>query len=89
MRKCACQGLSDRATARFSAIESRQDDIETKVSKVLESTKPNTKALEELKSIITKCMGRFKEPEDGSPSESRTVLEERAELRGTVHPMGM
>jgi hypothetical protein len=34
-------------------------------------------------------MERFKEPKDGSPSESMLVLEERAELCGTAHPMGM
>jgi hypothetical protein len=47
------------------------------------------KALEELKSMLTKCMGRFNEPQDDSPSESRSVLEERVELHGTVYPTGV
>jgi hypothetical protein len=87
MCKYAYQGLFSWATAKFSAIKNRQDDMETKVSKVLESTKASTKALEELKSMLTRCIGRFKESKDDCPSESRLVLEERAKLHGIAHPM--
>ena len=39
--------------ARFVAIENKQDDIDGKVSKVLASATANTKALKELKSMLT------------------------------------
>jgi hypothetical protein len=73
----------------FSILESRQDDVENKVSRVLASVEANTKALEELKSMLTRCMGKFKDPEDCSPTESRSVLEEWAEFRGPTHPTGL
>jgi hypothetical protein len=60
--------------------------MDTKVSEVLASTTANTKALEELKSMLSRCMGRFKDAEDGSPFESRSVLDERPKMDGTAHP---
>jgi hypothetical protein len=69
------QGLSNRASLRISAIESRQDDLDEKLSQVLSSTNANQEALDELKSMFAKYVGRLQENEVGSPSMSRSTLE--------------
>jgi hypothetical protein len=69
------QGLSNRASLRISAIESRQDDLDEKLSQVLSGTKANQEALDELKSMFAKYVGRLRENDDGSPSMSRSALE--------------
>jgi hypothetical protein len=69
------QGLSNRASLRISAIESRQDDLDEKLSQVLSGTKANQEALDELKSMFAKYVGRLRENDNGSPSMSRFALE--------------
>jgi hypothetical protein len=69
------EGLSSRASLRISAIESRQDELDEKLSQVLSGTKANQEALDELKSIFVKYVGKLRENDDGSPSMSRSALE--------------
>jgi hypothetical protein len=69
------QGLSSRASLRISAIESRQDELDEKLSQVLFGTKANQEALDELKSMFVKYVGKLRENDDGSPSMSRSALE--------------
>jgi hypothetical protein len=58
----------------LAALESRQDDIDGKVSQVLANTALHTKALAELKSMLLRCMSKDKESEGGSPSVSKFGL---------------
>jgi hypothetical protein len=69
------QGLSSKATQRMSAIENRQDHLNEKLFEVLACTKAHTEALEELKSMFAKYIGRFRESDEGSPSVSKSALE--------------
>jgi hypothetical protein len=69
------QGQSSSASQRIAAIESRQDDLDGKISLVLASTKAHTKALDELNAMFAKYIGRFRDSEDGSPSVSKSTLE--------------
>jgi hypothetical protein len=57
------------------AIESRQVDIDGKVSQVLTSTAANTEALQELKSLLCTYMGKFKTTEEGSPSVTKAPID--------------
>jgi hypothetical protein len=57
------------------AIESRQVDIDGKVSQVLTSTAANTEALQELKSLLCTYMGKFKTTEEGSPSVTKAPVD--------------
>jgi hypothetical protein len=59
----------------MSAIESRQVDIDGKVSQVLTSTAANTEALQELKSLLCTYMGKFKTTEEGSPSVTKAPID--------------
>jgi hypothetical protein len=69
------QGLSRKASQRIAAIESRQDDLDEKLSQVLAGTKAHTEALDELKAMFAKYVGRFRESNEGSPSVSKSALE--------------
>jgi hypothetical protein len=60
---------------RITAIERRQDALDEKLSEVLAGTKAQTAAIDELKAMFVKCAGRFRETEDGSPSVSKSALE--------------
>jgi hypothetical protein len=50
------------------AIKNRQDHLDEKLSEVLACTKAHTEALEELKSMFAKYIGKFRESDEGSPS---------------------
>jgi hypothetical protein len=69
------QGLSRSASQRMAAIESRQDDLDGKLSLVLAGTKAHTEALDELKAMFAKYVGRFRDSEDGTASVSKSKLE--------------
>jgi hypothetical protein len=69
------QGLSSWASLRISAIESRQDELDEKLSQVLFGMKANQEALDELKSMFSKYVGRLRENDDGSPLVSKSALE--------------
>jgi hypothetical protein len=60
---------------RITAIERRQDALLEKLSKVLAGTKAQTAAIDELKAMFVKCAGRFRETEEGSPTVSKSALE--------------
>jgi hypothetical protein len=60
---------------RITAIERRQDALDEKLSEVLAGTKAQTAAIDELKAMFVKCVGRFRETEDGSPLVSKSALE--------------
>jgi hypothetical protein len=70
-------GLSSQASERIAAIESRQDDIDSKVSQVLASTALQTEALAELNSMLSRYIGKGKHNDEGSPSLSKPFLENR------------
>jgi hypothetical protein len=59
----------------MSAIENRQDHLNEKLFEVLACTKAHTEALEELKSMFAKYIGRFRESDEGSPSVTKSALE--------------
>jgi hypothetical protein len=69
------QGLSRKASQRIAAIESRQDDLDEKLSQILAGTKAHTEALDKLKAMFAKYVGRFRESNEGSPSVSKSALE--------------
>jgi hypothetical protein len=75
------QGLSSWALQHIAAIESRQDDLDGKLSLVLAGTKAHTEALDELKAMFAKYVGRFRDSEDGSPSMSKSTLENQVSHR--------
>jgi hypothetical protein len=75
------QGLSRSASQRIAAIESRQDDLDGKLSLVLAGTKAHTEALDELKAMFAKYVGRFRDSEDGAASVSKSTLENQV-----LHP---
>jgi hypothetical protein len=51
----------------MSALESRQANIDGKVTQVLTTMAANTEALQELKSLICSYMEKFKNKDEGSP----------------------
>jgi hypothetical protein len=71
------QGYSSRGVARINAIESRQDILDGQISSVLAKVDANTDTLSELKTLLHKFMGSVKVADIGSPSESKSVVEQR------------
>jgi hypothetical protein len=69
--------LSSRALQCISAIENRQDELDNKVSQVLACTEAHKDALDELKTMFAKYVGRFCDNDEGSPSVSIAVLDNR------------
>jgi hypothetical protein len=69
------QGLSSWASQRIAAIESRQDDLNENLFLVLAGTKVHTEALDELKAMFAKYVGRFRDSKDGAASVSKLTLE--------------
>jgi hypothetical protein len=59
----------------MAAIESRQDDLDKKLFQVLAGTKAHTEALDELKAMFAKYVGRFRKSNEGSSSVSKSTLE--------------
>jgi hypothetical protein len=68
------QGHSSGAGSRISAIEMKQKELDGKVSAMLLSTTATTTALEELKSLVIKCMTKENRGNDGSPSASISAM---------------
>jgi hypothetical protein len=62
-------------------LETRQDEIDTKISQVLANTAFHTKALAELKSMLATYIGKEKDRGKGSPSMSKSVLENQVTLQ--------
>jgi hypothetical protein len=70
------QGYSGRGVARVNAIESRQDILDGQMSSVLAKVDANTETLSELKTLLHRFMGSVKVADIGSPSESKSVVEQ-------------
>jgi hypothetical protein len=72
------QGYSGRGAARVNAIESRQDILDGQMSSVLAKVDANIETLSELKILLQRFMGSVKVADIGSPSESKSVVEQRS-----------
>jgi hypothetical protein len=73
------------ASARMCAMESRQADIEGKVTMVLATTTANTEVLQELKSMLCRYMG--KEKDDGSAVVTKAAVENQEHVScSATHP---
>jgi hypothetical protein len=59
----------------MSAIESRQDELDEKLSQVLVGNKAHADALKELKTMFAKYIGKFCASDEGSPLVSKSALE--------------
>jgi hypothetical protein len=62
----------------MTAIESRQDVLDGKISLVLAIVDANTETLSELKSILAKFMGNPKVLDNGTLSESKSIVDHRS-----------
>ena len=69
------QGMSGGEVSRMSTLETKQDALEGRMTKVIETTAANKKALQELQLIFTKYMSRFKDNSDASPSVSKSSVD--------------
>jgi hypothetical protein len=67
--------MSRGEASRMSILETKQQALEDRMSKVIETTVTNTKALQELNLVFTKYMSRFKDNSDGSPSVSKSIVD--------------
>jgi hypothetical protein len=72
------QGFSTKISGRMTAIESRQNILDGKMSSVLATVDANTTTLSELKSMLAKFMGNPKAVDSGSLSESKFVVDHRS-----------
>jgi hypothetical protein len=68
------QGHSSGAESRISAIEMKQKELDGKVFAMLLSTIATTTALEELKSLVIKCMTKENRGNGGNPSTSVSTM---------------
>jgi hypothetical protein len=75
------QGDSGRGATRINAIESRQDILDGQMSSVLAKVDANTETLSELKTLLHRFMGSVKVVDIGSPSESKSVVEQRSAVQ--------
>ena len=67
--------MSEGETSRMSTLETKQEALEGRMSKIIETTAANRKALQELQLIFTKYMSRFKDNSEGSPSVSKSAID--------------
>jgi hypothetical protein len=72
------QGFSTKISGRMMAIESRQNILDSKMSSVLATVDANTTTLSELKSMLAKFMGNPKALDNGSLSESKSIVDHRS-----------
>jgi hypothetical protein len=61
----------------MATLESRQDDIDVKVSQVLASTASHTETLAELKYMLARYIGKDTTVVEGSPSSFKPILEDQ------------
>lgn len=66
----------------MTTIESRQNILDGKMSSVLATVDANTATLSELKSMLVKFMGNPKAVDNGSMSESKSVVDHQSGLTG-------
>ena len=67
--------MSGGDASRMSTLETKQEALEGKMSEVIQTTAANTKALQELQLIFKRCMSRFKDNSEGSPSVSKSAVD--------------
>jgi hypothetical protein len=68
------------------ALESRQDEIDGKVSQLLASTALHTEALAELKSMLARYIGKDEHPADTDPLLSKSIPEKRVAFPIAILP---
>jgi hypothetical protein len=66
------QGASGQASLQMAILERRQDAMEGKMTEVLAKTTATARAVEDLKTLLTKYMGRKDDVENDTPSVSKS-----------------
>ena len=69
------QGASSQASLQMVALECQQDAMEEKMTEVLAKTTTTTKAIEDLKTLLTKYMERKDDGENDTPLVSKSQLD--------------
>lgn len=77
------QGATAAVRARLTALEEKHKDVEGKMTQMLLSQSESTSSLDEVKSMLKKCMERFSSAEGFSPSVGVSAVETQAQLGST------
>jgi hypothetical protein len=68
----------------MSALESRQNTLDVKMTEVLTSTAAATEAVQELTSMFSKYFVKMKDSETGNPSMSKSALDNHSGITTTL-----